>query len=242
VFKKLTGLKIALEADIKDKDHGLGLDAKALSLTGKEYISVSNNMGSVNVPFRPSNWGRKSQVLIQETQSCVSDAGRLRRRVAQTQKNLATAEATTMKEVQKNLKAKMEQTMDAASQLEHKIKNGYKEISYANKTKESLIDALDHKETPLSLVQQRYHTRHTTRPSREAVHDNVEVALATEYGELNSMVKELSKKHKAVSTQIKHLHTSTSQLEINLRDKSSAYNVDAKCYRMGSNPTTKEQM
>eukprot|EP00976_Prorocentrum_cordatum_P116975 1196237-Prorocentrum_minimum.AAC.2 len=38
---------------------------------------------------------------------------------------------------------------------------------------------LVHRVAPMDLVQQRYHTRHSTRPGREAVHDEVEIALAT---------------------------------------------------------------
>jgi hypothetical protein len=64
----------------------------------------------------------------------------------------------------------------------------YKEIDSAARAKDRLTQALDSKVQPMDLVQQRYHTRHDQRPGREAVHDEVEIALATEFSELNSMV------------------------------------------------------
>merc|ERR1712054_744808 len=133
-------------------------------------------------------------------------------------------------------------TMDAATALDKKLKSGYKEIDNASKTRTKLEQALDNKVVPLTVVQQRYATRHGMRPTREAVQDNVEAALSVEYQELNSMVKELNKKHNKVTTQIKQLNLSANSLENNLSDKKTAYDVDAQCYRMAQgwrpNPST----
>lgn len=231
-FKRLSGLRMALEADMQDKGQGLDLDAKALSLDGYTNVEGSHMVGTARVPFRPTNWGRKTSQLITDCKSSIADSERLRRRVAKVDTDLAAAEADLMREVQKALKVKMCNTMDAATALDNRLKHGYKEIESANKTKEKLAMALDQKDVPLTLVQQRYAARHSARPTREAVHDQVESALTSEFVQLNSMVKELNKKHKKVSNTIKQLNTDANTLESNLMDKKTAYDVDAQCFRM----------
>ena len=69
----------------------------------------------------------------------------------------------------------------------------------------------------MTLVQQRYSTRHMSRPGREAVHDEVEVALATEFSELNAMVREMSKKHRKLDNTIRQMNHSAQALEDTLK-------------------------
>jgi hypothetical protein len=49
-----------------------------------------------------------------------------------------------------------------------------------------------------------------------------------------AQVRELSKKHKKVDVQIRHLNSASGNLERNLRDKRSAYDVDAQAYRLAA--------
>jgi len=234
LYKKLASLRATMKSDLKDKATALQLDAKALSLDGRDGMSVTHSVGGAVAPYRERAWGRKSAVVIQDTKSVCEDAVRLHRRLLKVEKDLEASEAAIMKEVQKSLKMKLGQTLQAASVLDKKLRHGYKEIDNAARAKDRLVQALDGKVAPMDLVQQRYHTRHSTRPGREAVHDEVEIALATEFSELNSMVRELSKKHKKVNVQINHLNGAAQNLEHNLRDKRQAYDVDAQCYRLAA--------
>eukprot|EP00238_Polyblepharides_amylifera_P011601 CAMPEP_0196581354 /NCGR_PEP_ID=MMETSP1081-20130531/33741_1 /TAXON_ID=36882 /ORGANISM="Pyramimonas amylifera, Strain CCMP720" /LENGTH=413 /DNA_ID=CAMNT_0041901557 /DNA_START=134 /DNA_END=1375 /DNA_ORIENTATION=+ len=234
LFKKLMNLKSALEHDLQDKSTALNLDAHALSLDGRQGVSLNMPVGGAPTPFREQTWGRRTSSSIEQAKQACLDADRLSRRVVKMEKDLESAENEMMREVQKTLKQKLGETMNAATTLDKKLKDGYKEIETAAKQKDKIVMALDKKQQPMELVQQRYSTRNSSRPGREAVHDEVEVALTTEFSELNSMVRELSKKHKKISTQIKHLNSSAYNLENNLRDKRVAYDVDAQCYRMAA--------
>eukprot|EP00959_Pyramimonas_sp_CCMP1952_P351718 7369223-Pyramimonas_sp.AAC.1 len=67
------------------------------------------------------------------------------RRIIKTEKDLDASEAEIMKEVQKALKSKLGQTLQAASVLDKKLRNGYKEIDSAARVKDRLVQALDGK-------------------------------------------------------------------------------------------------
>lgn len=234
LYRQLMSLRSAMEYDLRDKAHALELDARALSLDGRQQTPISMQVGSATVPFRENTWARKTSVTIDNAKKVAADTERLQRRIHKMEKDLEVAEAEVMRDVQQSLKLRLGETLGAATVLDKKLKSEYMELENAARSKDRIVQALDSKRLPMDLVQQRYSTRHTTRPGREAVHDEVEVALATEFSELNAMVRELSKKHKKIDTTIKSLNTSAYSLENNLRDKRAAYDVDAQCYRMAA--------
>ena len=69
-----------MQHDLRDKTTALQLDAKALSLDGREGMSVTHPVGGAVAPYRERAWGRKSAVVIQDTKSVCDDAMRFRRR------------------------------------------------------------------------------------------------------------------------------------------------------------------
>jgi hypothetical protein len=234
LVKKLAGLQTAMEYDLRDKSRALELDAKALSLDGRQQLPVQMSVGAAFVPFREKSWGRKTATTIDDSKKVVADAALLSRRLAHMEREFAVAEAAMMKEVQASLKGRLSETLTAAEVLEQKLKHSYKEAESTAKSRAQLAAAMDSKRMPMQLVQQRYSVRNANRPGREAVNDEVEVALATEFSELTSMVKELSKKGRKIDLTLKNLNCSAVQLEDNLRNKRAAYDVDAQAYRMAA--------
>jgi hypothetical protein len=232
--KKLTVLQTAMEYDLRDKSHALELDAKALSLDGKQKLPVKMSVGAAYVPFREKSWGRKTSSSIADAKKVAADASLLSRRLAHMERDYAAQEAALMKEVQASLKGRLSETLTAAEVLELKLRHSYKELESTARSRAQLAEALESKRLPLQLVQQRYSVRHTTRPGREAVNDEVEVALATEFSELSSMVKELGKKGRKIDLTLKSLNTTAKLLEDNLKNKRAAYDVDVRAYHMAS--------
>ena len=55
-----------MEHDLRDKAHALDLDARALSLDGRQKTPIIVPVGGATVPFRENTWGRKTSVMIDD--------------------------------------------------------------------------------------------------------------------------------------------------------------------------------
>lgn len=95
---------MSMQVDVKDKHHALQLDAKALSLDGRDGMSVTHPVGGAVVPYRERAWGRKSAAVIADAKSVCDEVDRLQRRMVKLEKDMENNENEVMREVQKSLK------------------------------------------------------------------------------------------------------------------------------------------
>mmetsp|Transcript_28996 Transcript_28996/g.53289 ORF Transcript_28996/g.53289 Transcript_28996/m.53289 type:complete len:519 (-) Transcript_28996:325-1881(-) len=228
-----------LEADLRDKIDALRVDETILNIPMESdvegtisrqcstRVTSPNARESLYGPSMrtPHTWVRCTEENVRFAQHWLQDSQRLRKAVYHAVATTRSAEQDLNDALNISMLAKVGNTRKMHQDLERQLDSVREEQIRAVQQRESLVSALESKKGPLAQAKERLSVR-KVRPTRENVSDEVESALAKEVAHLAIVTASLRQKVHSVDKEIEALDLASTMLNENIKDKSSALNVD----------------
>lgn len=241
-INKLKAVKATLSADLSDKVAALELDNKCLDMTANDSTYGIPQLPNHHTAGLPFGWKKNTSMGVDEALEAHRQAQKLRKNAFHVTNQRKRMEKDQHDLLQSALSHKVSEIARLRDDLQDQLAQVEDEISKATKVKKKLEVAIQDKMPPLNLAKQRYMTR-TKRPSREAIHDEVEHALLMQYNELKDVVADLQNKLNQVNDHLASLRRTKQELEMNIADKTKNYKTDTHAHAMApSRPGTSQTL
>ncbi|KAK3256800.1 hypothetical protein CYMTET_34085 [Cymbomonas tetramitiformis] len=220
--------KNLLLADLEDKKQHYGLDVKCLEELSEEAMGGPKMAELMkNAKHMERDWETKSVILIKEAKDHCPFSTTLRASISALSCHLEACESSRTNELRLALCAKIKETTDLKANLTKQISVQEAEVAKTQKTIVDLTKAIDDKQKPLALAEERYETR-KQRPERELVDDKPERQLATEVKTLKDILDKLTKQKAGMEAKLKQLQDDIAQLQADKADKTKSLQIDKK--------------
>ncbi|KAL3309038.1 Tektin [Cichlidogyrus casuarinus] len=206
-----------LELDWSDKVEAISFDAPAGRLhngsTNKQFYPGAAIIDPCSID--PVKWAEKSQANINDAIKCRRDSEKLRKFINEVLKNVACDLRSKADEVERSLEVNITELNASKLLLTNSLKATVSAIKSQEKNILELREAIRAKDDPTRVVQTRLHLR-SFRPGCELTCDPAQYQLLCEQTSLNDTLNALLAQLKAAEANLKNLHDTQKNLELEL--------------------------
>lgn len=241
VIHSLRNIREDLINGLKDKARGIELDRQCMGMVTAD--ASPDSMGHSQLVHGtatglPLEWKKITIKMADDAAQIHRQAQKTRKKCFHFANRRTVLEKNSHDTLQRSLVNRLNDIHKLKDDLQEQLSHVEEEIAKAQKVKRKLEDAIQEKMPPLNLAKSRYATR-TKKPAREAIHDDVEIALLNQYDELKKVVSELNLKLTTVHVHIDNLLKTQQELKLNIEDKIQNFKLEQKIHQLAaSRPPT----
>lgn len=234
--KRLQQCLRQLEADLQDKALSVRIDEEVAGIPPRGSADLTGGSLAKRTTCYPHAWQKSTEDNIQRAYHWIADGQRLRKAIALTIKETQHTEKDLRHSLNSSMLFKMQETARLRKDLDAQLAKLASEKAKAEEQRSSLIKSLEDKKGPLNQAKQRYMLRNT-RPTRERVNDEVEIALTQELNHLKAMSTKLTEKINAIDSEVAQLSANANSLQANIADKDASLKLDEHCIMLDGRPS-----
>jgi len=225
---RLTNVRRRVVVDIEGKGEAIRLDKYCLDTSQPHSQAPLDQIEHWKSKTMKYNWEESTNNLLQETNSTLFNAGKLRAKASMLRAEKARAEAECLQMACEALEAKAFATRGLKDSAEFELAKIQEELNLTSQEHWKLQNAIQEKTQPLTLAEERLRTRNL-RPQREKIRDRAEEALEREVQQLTQSLEELTRALQAVTKNLYKLEETRKTLVLDVESKTQALDVDLQC-------------
>lgn len=241
MIKKMDNQQAIMTADLKDKKAAEDLEKKCIGPSqyhSKDVehlgsfvsrVSPEAQMNDLSVTEQPTSWCAKSEWNVSKGEQTQSDALKLCANCEELCRKSHNETEEVHAKVQTAMKNKLIETCELWEGLMSHKAETENEIANCIEQKNQLEEAIAHKTVPLNTAQTRFDIR-TQRPEREAVEDDVHIAIKDELSKITYIVAELKQKLQEMNSLIQSHIRTRDELLNDIKLKETAIHLDSDCF------------